>query len=382
MKRIFTQSEFSTFKSCRFKHFLKYEKCLKRPGKSIAALLGRGGHAGLESLYLNGDAGKALRATELFFNQFRDDYLNQVDNNRPFMYDKWTSTRDLALAILTHYCAFYGFKSGKHEDPDFHVIPGMVELPFQVPIPMPGGEPSLSFELAGRIDLVVEHADRYWIGDHKFKVDVNDSLQGALQISFQMKCYVLALRIFTGLPVAGGFWNVVKRKAPSAPSINKNGTVSLSKVDTTPEIYAESLAKQDAILRRESGKGLDYSKYEKEIERLNNIRWFGRFYCEYSDEELMEVQREIYETALSIQECSQNKGMTSFRNDISCMTFGACEYGELCRGIASGNAFTYDPNPHGELPKQIISKYLWPGFVLPERSSLTLTGFEDAFNSV
>lgn len=380
MKRIFTQSEFSTFKSCRFKHFLKYEKCLRKPGQSIPALLGQGGHAGLESLYLKGDRDRALRATELFFNRFRDDYLDQV-NSRSFMYDKWRDTRDLTLAILTHYCNFYGFNHGEDEDPDFHVIPGMVELPFRVPIPMPNGEPSPSFELAGKIDLAVEHAGRYWVGDHKFKVDVSDTLQGTLQINFQMKCYVLAFRIFTGLPVAGGFWNVLRRKVPSAPSINKNGTVSLSKVDTTPEIYIETLARQDAILREKDGKGLDYTKYENEIERLKNIRWFGRFYCEYSDEELMEIQREIYETARSIQKCSENNGMTSFRNDISCLTFGACQYGNLCRGIASGNEFIYDPDPHSELPKNIISKSLWPGYVLPE-TALTLTGFEDALESV
>ena len=51
MKRIVTQSELSTFKLCRFKHYLKYEKKYGRPGKSISAATGNAGHAGLEMRY-------------------------------------------------------------------------------------------------------------------------------------------------------------------------------------------------------------------------------------------------------------------------------------------------------------------------------------------
>jgi hypothetical protein len=379
-KRIFTQSEIATFKLCRFKHYLKYEKGLRRPGKSISALFGRAGHAGLESLYANGDRERAIEATEKHFDDFYFENLNHYIPN-PSIYDKWRETYNAAVSVLSHYCDFYGFTQTAFPDRSFKVMPGMVEFPFRVPIVADSGRISRLFELAGKIDLVIDFDHRYWVVDHKFKLDVNDSLQDALRISFQMKCYVLALRMYTGLKVAGGCWNVLRRKMPGTPSINKNGTVSMSKVDTTVEIFQETLERQDQFLRNTTGKGLDFQRYEKELERLKNIKWFGRYFCEYPEEDLQEIQRELYVTVKTIQDCSQAGGQLSFKNDLACATFGSCEYRRFCQGISSGDEFVYDPNPHTELPLEIVCKKLKNGFKL-DLNNHQLMGFENAFESV
>jgi len=382
MKRTFTQSELSTFKLCRFKHYLKYEQGLRRPGRSISALLGRAGHAGLESLYLDRDREKAIRTVERYFDDFYAEQLSVSRCSSP-IYEKWKDTRDLTVSILSHYCDAYGFGQGKTPDPDpsFKVLPGMVEVPFRVPIVTNSGRASRCFDLAGKIDLGVDFDHRYWVVDHKFKLDVNDSLHDALRISFQMKCYVLALRMYTGLKVAGGCWNVLRRKAVGKPAINKNGTVSMAKVDTTPDIYRETLARQDRFLREKTGKGLDFQKYGKEMDRLKAIKWFGRYFCEYSEEDLKEIQREIYATAHMIQDCARSEGMFSFKNDLACTIFGSCQYRKLCQGISSGNEFVYDANPHTELPEEIGRKRVWNGFALDSKSS-RLMSFEDAFQDI
>jgi len=71
MKRIVTQSELSTFKLCRFKHYLKYEKGFSRTGKGISALAGQAGHAGLELHYLNNDMGVIKEAVAEHYYDYR-----------------------------------------------------------------------------------------------------------------------------------------------------------------------------------------------------------------------------------------------------------------------------------------------------------------------
>jgi len=377
MKRIVTQSELSTFKLCRFKHYLKYEKKYGRPGKSISAATGNAGHAGLEMRYKTNSHEDVPAAAKDVFDQFSLDQAVPLS-----LVDKFVKAREMVPKILDHYADFYKNDSlVAATDPFSKRL--MVEHEFRIPVITNGGRASRFFNLAGKIDLVASLDNALWIVDHKFKAIIDDSLENLLRISFQMRTYVYAMRIYLGLPIKGVCLNVVLRQAPGKPKINKNGTVSLSKVNTTFDIYMKTLHDQDAWLRNNGKAGIDFTKYEDEIDRIRSIKWFARYFYEYSNEELMEIQREVYMITSAIHQCQALGPWAYFKNDLACNIFGKCTYSSICQGISTDENFSHIEDPHSELEGLEIHKVLGKGFAINDGLDLNepMT-FEDAFDAV
>jgi len=296
--------------------------------------------------------------------------------------DKFVKAREMVPKILDHYADFYKNDSlVAATDPFSKRL--MVEHEFRIPVITNGGRASRFFNLAGKIDLVASLDNALWIVDHKFKAIIDDSLENLLRISFQMRTYVYAMRIYLGLPIKGVCLNVVLRQAPGKPKINKNGTVSLSKVNTTFDIYMKTLHDQDAWLRNNGKAGIDFTKYEDEIDRIRNIKWFARYFYEYSDEELMEVQREIYMITRAIHQCQALGPWAYFKNDLACNIFGKCTYSSICQGISTDENFSYIEDSHSELEGLEIHKALGKGSAINNGLDLNepMT-FEDAFDAV
>ena len=381
MKRIVTQSELSTFKLCRFKHYLKYEKGFSHTGKGISALAGNAGHKGLELYYSNKDFATIKKAIAKQFNDYRQEYVGDF----LFVYNKWEAARLMMPEVVNHYsvhCATDFMRPARF--PKLPILKDpIIEFEFQIPIITNGGKQSQFFDLAGKIDLIGDCDDGLWVVDHKFKVAFDDSLQDSLRNSLQMKVYVLAMRAHFGIPVKGACLNIIKRKAPGYPKINKNGTLSLYKVDTTIDRYMEVFNKQDRWLRDNGKPGLDIVKYQDEIDRVRRIKWFARYFCEYSDEELMEIQREIYTLTMEIRRCQALGPWSFFKNDLACNIFGKCTYFSICNGGEVDERFSCNKDPHSELETEKLIRMVGEGFVIDDQLiSNEPTSFDGMIDSV
>ena len=385
-KLILTQTAIATYNSCQCKYYLKYVERLNRPGRSIAALSGKLGHSALESIYKTDGTDKVHGVIE----SKCAEYFLDIGNNNKFMqvYDRIANARDTMTDVMDRYCKEYRQCGGNDFEAIYAKIDGKlvlaVEIPFRIPITTPGRYAHQSCELAGLVDLLSSHNGEVIVVDHKFKRVISETLQEDLQMSFQMKTYALAIRVYLGIPIRTVCWNVLLDKVPGRPFINKDGTVSLKKIDTTLEIYDAVLKSQNEILLREKGKGLDMEKYEKERERLSRIKWFERFFCTYPESELRLTQKAIFSAASNIQAHAKLDAEDYYKNNQMCSIFGKCGYRGLCIGSAGFDDFEVGESGHSELPKYIPLQRAWKGFRIEDgqQSGISVRGFEDAFDSV
>jgi hypothetical protein len=347
--KIVTHSELSSIKNCpKYWHYA-YEKGLRSPYTTDAAVVGSGIHTILEHHYKGTDWYETT--TELQKN-LHELYLGDQPKIQ-------TAHRKI-LDIYYYYLEFCGLDRF-HADPtwhnDFRVAyhngKPLVEVEFLVPIFTPSGRKSRLFQLAGRVDLVAE--DQYgnlWIVDHKTKVTVPVSMPNMV-IDQQPRAYAFAMSVFLGRPIKGAIYNVIRRDTPNEPKINKNGELSIAKISTTQDKFIEAFERQDDYLRSlsESERSakklkpcLDFNKYEDLVANLRDNRYLGRFYQEYTKDDMKQAQLELYQAAMLTHYMEY-----PYKNDRACDSFGGCEFKPLCHGYGDESMYTVSGKRHNEL---------------------------------
>ena len=175
---------------------------------------------------------------------------------------------DLGSAMLRNY-ENWSSVADTREDIGFKRVL-YTEREFAVPVPNEDGSVFRFTDgkgqvwecwLVGRLDLVVEDFEgRIWILDHKTSKDRLD--EEILILDDQMTMYLWAAQQILQKPVAGCYYNVLRKKLPVVPEVLKSGKgLSKSKmIDTTYDVYLQAILDS----------GFDPVDYEDILDHLAN----------------------------------------------------------------------------------------------------------------
>jgi len=346
-KKILTQSEIATFKACPQKHWWRYRLLWVPYLVAASTLEGAGDHKGLEFLY----KGLPYDVCELAIREIFDNYLlkHQEAISKP---DDYREARERCVKVFQNYISYWW---GKDNRTAHHPDTGepLIETEFQIPIYSPSGRASRLFMLRGKWDRLVIIDGEVWIEENKTRAEISETSGDRLVLDQQARIYCYAAMIYLGIPVRGVYYNLLRRKDAGRPGINKDGTVSVQRVDTTLDVYMDTLHRQDAYLKslteedrkaRKQAKGLTWEKYEKEIERIKNIKWFDRFYQPYDEIDYREVQNDLYQISLQMHQCKY-----PYKNDGACDHWGGCQYRPVCQDRDPEPYFRVASKKHSEL---------------------------------
>lgn len=200
-----------------------------------------------------------------------------------------------------------------------------VEAPFEILLRNERGN-ATKVQYSGVVDLVLLDLDAnsIRIEDHKFPEKPGISYEKKLPLSTQLTGYVYAVRELAKLR-SHPFWslykgqtelwsaqvgaigyNLLKAKLPAQPSINQNGMVSVAKLDTTPEIYA------DALFEQKCSRDLEISQKQREF--LDALRakppWITKLEF-YRGED--EIQRWLAETRVKAAQIRETERRPELR---------------------------------------------------------------------
>jgi hypothetical protein len=201
------------------------------PFQRIEALdFGTGIHSGLEKYYTPatwGEKGLMRRNARQAFLDSIHDVQTKVRIGALEFEAQFEEQRKLGLGMLQNY--FYWAPS--HDN----FTPIMVEIEFEVPIP---GMCDVVYQ--GRIDMIVEDEYGYWLVDHKTTAQLAQTEW--LALDDQCSSYAWAIKKQLGLEVRGVIYNELRKKAPHAPVVLKNGALSINKQqDTSYEVFLTTL---------------------------------------------------------------------------------------------------------------------------------------------
>ena len=367
-KKIVTHSELQTFKSCPQKHAYAYEIGWKSRTVGVATLEGLAGHRALEEHYLGHGQEKAEAAIKGVFHS----YLERNPFLKPEQTEKVVEAETRSIAVFRHYLRYYYRNNDFTPRHDFVSNSPMVEREFLIPIYTPSGRRSSLFMLAGKRDLIIKHKGKNWIVDHKFYAGISGTEGDRLSMDQQMRTYAYATQVYDGIPIAGACYNIIKRKAPRQPKINKNGTVSKAACDTTKQIFLQALHNQNQTTEG----------YEDILDRLENNLFFARYFHEYAEDEqdYKAVQMELYQTTLLLHQCTFR-----YRNDAACDHWGGCKFRPLCMGLPGDELFDLKNTKHSELDFDNLHLPRGKGYTVRQEDlpaeSLTVEGMLDAVNA-
>jgi hypothetical protein len=357
-KFVATNSETSDFRNCVLRWFFVYV-CLLRPKMESKALyMGSAYHDGLShgfrewmklvrddvppkdleehvSSVSSGAARVSLQdRTETIAQRFPAGSFEESE--------LWAAFDELA-PVLEWMVRFYWRETRE----DFAIrYPVLVERPFEIPVRNKVGKRT-RLHHAGVIDLVM--FDQMWgtlvLNEHKTSKDSPLGFERRLEFDPQCGGYLYALRellldgrivdpkkgmLFSPRTQIGTVvYNVMKRKIPTRPSVNKDGSVSTRAIDTLPEHFENALneqeiengispsPKQRAILEKLRGKG--------------SSSYFMRYEHSRPDRTVERWRQEQYVTARQMRAVRRDPKLAT-RNDRSCNMASSppCPYRSLC----------------------------------------------------
>jgi len=342
-----TNSELASFKDCPRKREFRYEVGWVPRIVGASTLVGSAIHRGKEMLYQGFTWDAIIEAVREIFNSY-------LDRHEEHLFDpqKYRDARDLSIEIMGNYLTHWW---GQDNQTARHPVTGelLVEPEFKIPVYSEKGNPSSLYIFRGKVDRIITLDDEYWVEETKTRDQISDDTFESLVIDQQSRGYCWAVQVYLGIPIAGVCYDVVRRKSPGTPKVNKDGTVSSQKCDTHLSVLMDLLQKQDKYLKslseeeRKAGKlakCIDWAKYEAEIERLKGVRFFERRYQRYTGQDLMRIQREIHQVTLNMHNTTY-----AYMNDSACGHWGGCRYRPVCKGEDPGAIFTVARQKHSEL---------------------------------
>lgn len=380
---VVTNSETDAFLSCRKKWGFAYVERLHPIVRARALTFGVAFHAGLRTLYAAigttdpSPIDAALVAIALEFDRWRaslvtgKNWFSAEDEDR--MIGESEEDRDIARWAIRHY---YDVFAGDFE----RFVPVAIEMPVAFALRGRVGQilPHLQYE--GVIDLVVfdpEYGDLIVI-DHKSTGGSLDALDRKQELDTQLPGYLVGLREILAtnrsalegelirhpnaprfaeawaalqrsvVPTGRLSYNMIRRKRPTIPNINQDGTVSVAAIDTTPELYfaalldqrePEWLSKGRASTKPEQVEAANLrwkNLLGKQNDLLEGLRSKGETYVSRrefwrSDAELEEWRAQTFEKAREMREAERRPEMR-YRNPSYCTGAMArpCAYRAIC----------------------------------------------------
>ena len=261
--RIFRLSatERQEFKECRRRwDYSSYSRQGLEPKSPAQALwFGTGIHHVLEYYYgkiLQGEYPEEAEVVEAWMAWVNTEWTRIEEASGTALWEEqkksFQAVIELGIQMLSGYVA-WSSKADHMKSSGFKKVL-FTEREFIVPIPdpnSPSGEPYCFQDgggqlweiwLVGRLDLVVEDFDgKIWCLDHKTSKDKLNPEH--LLLDDQMTVYSWALQQILRTPVAGCYYNVLRKKAPTVPQVLVSGK-GLSKaksIDTTYDVYMDAI---------------------------------------------------------------------------------------------------------------------------------------------
>ena len=290
-------SQISSYKSCKFKWY--YNNILRIESRRLRPTISFGscGHKILEAHYRGKDIEEAaikwqkdmVSSSEYWFEEEIEDMKVLADN---------------ALKSVKHYLLYHP------EDRDWVVLD--VEKEYKVVV-----EGMSGIVVHGFFDVVIrENKDskNIWIVEHKFPTSLKS--EDNLDLIQQLKMYDWAARKVYQKQgsVKGCIYNQILGKAPSEPTINKNGSMSRADIATTWEVYCDALIKA----------GLNPVDYMEMEEKLRQKTFWQRNKILTTD-----VERRNFVVDLKSVIWEMNKKGNHMFGAYSFICDG-CEFRELC----------------------------------------------------
>jgi len=150
----------------------------------------------------------------------------------------------LIHSLLDHYALWVEQDTRKYSDKNLEYL--KLEVPFDIPMPMPSGNMSTAMRLAGRFDGLVRHREtgELWIWEAKTTRSIG-SLVGSLVNDEQCRLYAYAASLIFDEPVVGVLYNMLKKTPPTRPKPLKNGGLSKNKsINTTAFFYKRAIQEE------------------------------------------------------------------------------------------------------------------------------------------
>jgi hypothetical protein len=389
-RKLWTHSELQAGKDCLQKWLFAYQFGYTSRYLTPTILIGSGGHRGLEGIYRREPFGETVAGIKSIFSGYVEKNYSAIPED---LLPKYSEAAQLTVDVVTNYRYHWrgrDFKVATHPESGRPLI----EVEFKLPVYTPAGITSRLFDVGGKIDLVVEEERELWIADHKFRLNIDADIEERMIIDQQLRLYAWAMTMCLGRPIAGAILNVVRRKVPGKPKINKDGTVSTAKMDTDVDTYIKAIEAQERILCEQApamvaaneGKKrpkkipmIDWDKYAPEIRRLNGVKFFGRYKQRYTENDLMRAQFELYQNSLMIHQAKFYP-----QNDAACEHWGGCRFKPLCTGRCQDPMADYavKKNTHAELDGDFVLKPVRKPYLLKDWDDSQTLGFKGTLERV
>lgn len=358
MKRVHltvTQSELSTLRTCAWKHHLRYELQLESTEPTPQPLrVGRIVHSVVESLYatqrkLEDEGMDVHRSIVVAVERMPMAIEMEMRALVREAHDEEETMAKLAEIEDEVRAALHLFSTEIFPRNVTRYRVEAVELAFEVPLLTPSGRASGDM-LVGVFDLVLEDrvTGEIALGELKTTAEDANQLSYRVDVDPQLHLYAYALRRIYGRAHDGlMLLDVVRKKAPSEPKWNKDGSLSVAQIATTREMYLAAMAEAEL-----KGK----PPTDKHRERLATLGGIERFACQHEERLNFDaVNRHALDAwnGARLIRLFRRGELTPWRNGASCNSrMRGCEYREACVADvreADGILLRARPARHGEV---------------------------------
>lgn len=379
--QVLTPSELSSFRSCRQRWWLNYDQRLDPiRDDSYVRNLGNLYHGcvalGITAIYRNWQSAPVTPMdAEHGYEVAVDHALKLLAKQTPTngadveALTEWQQMGDKLFSMLRSY---WDFMVDRWE----HLVPLYVEGRFRVPILNNGGKVGHLW-LEGMWDVVWwdKRQQALFTEDHKTTSKGFSEIERRLPLDVQMSSYVYALKatlrarlkpkqteLWPGYEALGithaaidavGIvrYNVVRTKAPTRPKTNKDGTISVAAIDTTPDMYRAALESQEG-----TPKPAVAEKQQALLAKLEATppEYFRQIEHHWSERELERWRKEVWIEAADMRSVSR-KPERATRSQWFC-TEGpyGCSYEDGCLEPDSiPDFYTKRENRHRELAPEV-----------------------------
>jgi hypothetical protein len=357
-------SENRSFRGCRRRWDFAYRQGYVLDQAPRPLELGIAFHIGMQAFYdpetwdTTTKEEKASAAIRAYVDECERQRANFIANTRQERVmeasgDDYTERIELGIGMLEHYAYYI------HPQQDNWFRPVMVEVPFKVPIELPGhpGLNLLCFKpgtqpgrcgqnhavgaqvtFDGRVDMIIEdiYNGGYFIWDHKTAAQIQQT-EDYLHLDDQVGGYSWALRTVLGIDIRGFVYAEYRKDYPKPPALLKRQvkgrSFSTNKQQPTDlAIFRETVERYDSAAYQAG----EYAEYIEWLSSKEAPVFHKRFTILKTPYELDQIgynlslqAREMLSTDLAIYP-SPGK-----------FTCSGCAYYSPCRGMNAGEDIEY-----------------------------------------
>jgi hypothetical protein len=315
------------------KHYYAYELCIRKTRNAKALRMGTVIHEGLDKMAQGETPEAAIAAVT---QQYETLPLNEAQ------YD-WDIERETVIVLLWAYSEYWKTFGAKYI---------ATETPFSLKIINPDtGASSRVFIQQGKRDKIITYNGRTLLMEHKTtsdSIEPESDYWQKLRLDNQISMYYAACQS-EGIDVAGCLYDVIRKPALSPkqiPLLDENGIKVVNDSNGNRVLLANGKPRQTGdtalgytlVTRQETPR--EFAERLTADVASRPAYYFARREIPRLDADIVEFQQELWQTAqlvLDRQNAAkklESKGINPAcawpRNSHSCMTYGKCQYFDIC----------------------------------------------------